>query len=194
MGDLGIIAETAILCRDNLANLLSAAKNRDPDGHDELINIRVVENLQNRFEQWYVPVHSSGQLPRTYLPTLPSNPCLPYASNIFSWHLFRVLFHVVAFRTWSTVFRDHVPMYQANQVDRAGNLGAFQPANSRLSLEHRLRKSAVVRAAIHNLLVDLHESLQIGMEPRMKHFLNLASGLHLTICFSNRHCYGDSRE
>lgn len=92
------------------------------------------------------------------------------------------------------MFRDHVPMYQANQLDRAGNLGAFQPANSRLSLEHRLRKNAVVRTAIHSLLVDLHESLQIGMEPRMKHFLNLTSGLHLTIRFSNRHCYGDSWE
>ncbi|CAM1501132.1 Fc.00g102940.m01.CDS01 [Cosmosporella sp. VM-42] len=42
----------------------------------------------------------------------------------------------------------------------AGNLGALQPSRSRLSLEHRLCKTPLVRNAIMAKLEDFHESVQ----------------------------------
>ena len=44
----------------------------------------------------------------------------------------------------------------------AGNLGALQPAQSRMSLEHRLCNSLVVREAILEKLENLNSSLQAG--------------------------------
>ena len=44
----------------------------------------------------------------------------------------------------------------------AGNLGALQPFDSPLSLEHRLRNAPMVRESILKILKDLHESTQAG--------------------------------
>ena len=44
----------------------------------------------------------------------------------------------------------------------AGNLGALQPFESPLSLEHRLRNAPMIRESILNILTDLHISIEAG--------------------------------
>ena len=44
----------------------------------------------------------------------------------------------------------------------AGNLGALQPFESALSLEHRLREAPIIRQSILSSLMDLDSSIQNG--------------------------------
>ncbi|KAM0801423.1 ankyrin repeat-containing domain protein [Usnea florida] len=46
----------------------------------------------------------------------------------------------------------------------AGNLGALQPFESPLSLEHRLRNAPIVRESILRILTDLHETMQAATD------------------------------
>jgi len=47
----------------------------------------------------------------------------------------------------------------------AGNLGALQPFESSLSLEHRLRDSPLVRNSILSTLLNLYASVKTGRNP-----------------------------
>ncbi|KAI9368518.1 hypothetical protein BJX61DRAFT_212882 [Aspergillus egyptiacus] len=67
-------------------------------------------------------------------------------------------------RSWVT---DLLPEKDVIQIQEryeqwAGNLGAFQPSRSALSLDHRLRDSSQVRNLVHSTLQDLHISIQTG--------------------------------
>ena len=55
-----------------------------------------------------------------------------------------------------------VQQFQDRFNQWAGNLGALQPFESPLSLEHRLRNAPMVRDSILRILEDLHESVQAG--------------------------------
>ncbi len=69
----------------------------------------------------------------------------------------------------------------------AGNLGALQPFESPISLEHRLRDAPLVRESIINSLTDLDNSVQAGKD-------SIHSRSDSTYIYSDRYCLGKARE